>query len=232
MAAASRRAPCTMTCWVGRTPVGCARSRARSWPRSSTMPGWPRRSPARGPAPTCSTAEKPRQARQVAAVYVGPARKTPGHGHHWVSPRGWTPTRAPGACRAPRLLAQLFAADAVYLTSPYAEPVVGLVAIAEMVEDERHGPDEASRRAARWSPSSGETSQLVGREEVTFELRRASITADLWAAAVRRRRSGRHFEEWPFWPEDGVIRSVSDQVVSDVVAVDAARGGRSCGQAR
>jgi hypothetical protein len=37
----------------------------------------------------------------------------------------------------------LFHPDAVYLASPYAEPIVGLDAIAVMWDEERDGPDEA-----------------------------------------------------------------------------------------
>ncbi len=40
------------------------------------------------------------------------------------------------------MLAGLFAVDATYLHSPYAEPVVGLVRIGEMWEADRQGPDE------------------------------------------------------------------------------------------
>jgi ketosteroid isomerase-like protein len=39
-------------------------------------------------------------------------------------------------------LAELFAADASYLVSPWARPVEGLAAITELWEAERDGPDE------------------------------------------------------------------------------------------
>ena len=127
-----------------------------------------------------------------------------------------------GAWRLPGTegLSQLFAADAVYLTSPYAEPVVGLAAIADMWEDERDGPDEVFAMSREVVAVSGDVG--VGRVEVAYGEPVRQHYRDLWV--VRFDAAGRavHFEEWPFWPDHGVTPQRSDQVVLDAAAVDAA----------
>lgn len=105
--------------------------------------------------------------------------------------------RSPGTA----LLAELFAADATYLKSPYDQPVVGVDAIARMWDEERDGPGEVfsmSREVVSVSEDTG-----VARVEVRYGEPVRQEYRDLWV--VRFGPDGRavQFEEWPFWPEHG-----------------------------
>lgn len=95
-------------------------------------------------------------------------------------------------------LAELFAGDATYRHSPYADPVVGLEAIAAMWEAERDGPDEVFTMTREVVAAEGDTG--VARLVVTYAGPPAQEYTDLWV--VRLDPDGRcgEFEEWPFWP--------------------------------
>jgi ketosteroid isomerase-like protein len=93
-------------------------------------------------------------------------------------------------------LVRLFAEDAIYRMSPYAEPARGLAAIAELWERERAGPDE--RFEMRHEIVAVEGGTTVVRVEVAYGT--GAEYRDLWV--VRLGADGRceEFEEWPFWP--------------------------------
>jgi ketosteroid isomerase-like protein len=96
-------------------------------------------------------------------------------------------------------LAGLFTADAVYLQSPYEQPVAGLEAIGRMWERERDGPDEAFALATSILAVDGLTA--VVRAEVAYQGPPGQEYRDLWV--IRFADDGRcaWFEEWPFWPQ-------------------------------
>lgn len=114
----------------------------------------------------------------------------------------------------------LFAADAVYLQSPYAEPVVGLDAIAVMWEDERDGPDEVFTMSREAVAVSGDVG--VGRVEVAYGQPVRQDYRELWVVRFDDAGLAVHFEEWPFWPDHGTTPLRSAPVVLDAAAVDAA----------
>jgi hypothetical protein len=96
-------------------------------------------------------------------------------------------------------LGDLFSADASYLVSPWARPVVGLPAIADLWEAERDGPDEAFTLASEVVAVDGDTA--VVRLAVEYGSRATSRWRDLWV--LRFDADGRctSFEEWPFAPD-------------------------------
>ncbi len=102
--------------------------------------------------------------------------------------------RAPGT----EDLAGLFTSDAVYLQSPYDQPVAGLDAIKRMWEDEREGPDEVFTLATDVLAVDGPTA--VVRAEVHYGDPLRQEYRDLWV--IRLAEDGRctWFEEWPYWP--------------------------------
>ena len=96
-------------------------------------------------------------------------------------------------------LRSLFSDDARYRHSPYAEPIVGLPAIAQMWEAERDGPDEVFTLET----------DVVALEDATAVVR-ASVSygdpvrqeyRDLWVIEFDDECRCISFEEWPFWPE-------------------------------
>jgi uncharacterized protein (TIGR02246 family) len=95
-------------------------------------------------------------------------------------------------------LAGLFAEDARYLQSPYAEPVTGLDAIRRMWDSERDGPDEVFTLAAEIIAVDGPAA--VVRAEVRYGDPVSQEWRDLWV--IRFGDDGRctWFEEWPFSP--------------------------------
>ena len=103
--------------------------------------------------------------------------------------------RAPGTGG----LDALFAGDATYLRSPYADPVKGLDAIKRMWDRERDGPDEVFTLATDILAVEGPTA--VVRAEVCYGEPPRQQYRDLWI--IRLRGDGRcaWFEEWPYWPE-------------------------------
>ena len=100
-------------------------------------------------------------------------------------------------------LRELFVEEATYSMGPYEEPAVGLAAIAELWERERQGPEEKFAMRHEVVAVEGETA--VVRVEVQYGPPRRLQYRDLWI--VRFASDGRcgEFEEWPFWPERGVV---------------------------
>jgi ketosteroid isomerase-like protein len=105
--------------------------------------------------------------------------------------RAW---RSPGT----EALIRLFAEDATYRMSPYAEPVRGLAAIGELWERERQGPDEAFELQHRVVAVEGDTA--VVRVEVRYGEPQPAEYRDLWIVRLDADGRCRDFEEWPFWP--------------------------------
>jgi ketosteroid isomerase-like protein len=114
----------------------------------------------------------------------------------WVAAyeRAW---RAAGTDTLP----DLFTADAVYLTTPYADPLRGLRAIARFWDEEREGPDEAF--TMRWSHVAASDDTAVVRVEVTYGEPVRQEYVDLWVIRYGEDGRCREFEEWPFWPGHG-----------------------------
>jgi ketosteroid isomerase-like protein len=104
--------------------------------------------------------------------------------------------RAPGTGG----LAGLFTTDAVYLQSPYEQPVTGLDAIKRMWEQEREGPDEVFAIATDIVAVDGPAAVAVVRAEVSYGDPPCQEYRDLWV--IRFAGDGRStwFEEWPYWP--------------------------------
>jgi len=102
--------------------------------------------------------------------------------------------RAPGT----GALADLFTGDAIYLQSPYEQPVTGLDAIRRMWEDAREGPDEVFTLVTEILAVDGPTA--VVRAEVHYGSPPRQEYRDLWV--IRLAGDGRcaWFEEWPYWP--------------------------------
>ena len=91
-------------------------------------------------------------------------------------------------------LATLFAEDASYRPSPWAEPVHGLDALARFWERERDGADEGFRMQ----------SEIVAIDDATAVVRVAvdyddgERWRDLWIVTFDDEQHCRMFEEWPF----------------------------------
>jgi ketosteroid isomerase-like protein len=96
-------------------------------------------------------------------------------------------------------LPALFAEEARYLQSPYAEPITGIAAISEMWEAERDGPDEVFTIETETVAVEGDTA--VVRALVRYGDPLQHEYSDLWL--LRFDDSGRcsSFEEWAYWPE-------------------------------
>lgn len=92
-------------------------------------------------------------------------------------------------------LGELFAPDATYLPSPWAQPVAGLEAIGRFWDDERDGPDEDFTMTSEVVAVDGPTA--VVRVSVTYP---TDEWRNLWV--LRFDADGRcaAFEEWPFAP--------------------------------
>src|SRR5262245_4061762 len=100
-------------------------------------------------------------------------------------------------------LGELFTEDATYLQQPFAEPVVGLEAIARMWEAERAGPDEVFTMESEIVAVDGDVA--VVRLQVDYRKPAVQRYRDLWV--MRFAGDGRcaAFEEWPFWPGRGYV---------------------------
>lgn len=111
----------------------------------------------------------------------------------WVAAyeRAW---RTPGA----EALAELFADDAIYRMSPYAQPARGLAAIGELWERERQAPDEAFELQHEVVAVEGDTA--VVRVEVHYGEPQPAEYRDLWIVRLGADGRCRAFEEWPYWP--------------------------------
>jgi hypothetical protein len=95
-------------------------------------------------------------------------------------------------------LAGLFATDATYRQSPYAEPVEGLEGIEAMWEKEREGPDETFGMSSEIIAVEGDTAVI--RVSVDYGEPVTESYRDLWIVALREDGRARSFEEWPFAP--------------------------------
>ncbi len=95
-------------------------------------------------------------------------------------------------------LDELFAADAVYRSGPFDEPVVGLPAIAAFWEAERDGPDEPFTMG--WEPVAVEGGVGVARVEVAYGAPEPHVYRDLWVVTLDADARCSAFEEWPFFP--------------------------------
>ena len=102
--------------------------------------------------------------------------------------------RAPGT----EALAALFTGDAVYVQSPYEQPVTGLDAIKRMWEEEREGPDEVFTLTTDIVAVDGPTA--VVRAEVVYGDPPSQEYRDLWIIRFAGDGRATWFEEWPYWP--------------------------------
>ena len=100
--------------------------------------------------------------------------------------------RAPGT----DALAALFTPDATYRTAPFAEPIRGLAAVAELWEAEREGPDEAFTMTA--APVAASDGRAVVRVEVWYGAPSHTRFRDLWVLHLGDDGRCHAFEEWPF----------------------------------
>jgi uncharacterized protein (TIGR02246 family) len=96
-------------------------------------------------------------------------------------------------------LAELFADDAVYLTTPYAEPVRGLAAIEKFWEAERESPDEPFTMTSEVVAEQGDRG--VARVEVVYGDPSGQEYLDLWVVTFDDAGRAARFEEWPFFRE-------------------------------
>ena len=92
-------------------------------------------------------------------------------------------------------LAALFTDDVTYVASPWADPVVGLPALAKFWEAERDGPDEASTSARRSWPSTGTPRSCASRSTTSGRTPAAGATCGCSASpptdGAATSRSGR-----------------------------------------
>lgn len=116
-----------------------------------------------------------------------------GRMRRWVElyERAW---RSPGT----DLLAELFTRDARYVPDPFAEPIIGLPAIAEFWEAERDGPDETFAMTVEIIAEQADRG--VARVEVVYGDPPTRHYRDLWLMTFDPGGRVRAFEEWPFFP--------------------------------
>jgi hypothetical protein len=95
-------------------------------------------------------------------------------------------------------LARLFTAQATYRPGPFADPVVGLEAIAEFWEAGRDGPDEPFTLQSE--PVAIEGDVGVARVEIVYGDPPLRRYRDLWIVTLGAEGRCRAFEEWPFFP--------------------------------
>lgn len=95
-------------------------------------------------------------------------------------------------------LAELFAPDAGYLPSPWAEPVRGLDAIATFWEAGRDGADESFDMTSDVMAVDGQVA--VVRVSVDYGPPDRQRWRDLWVLALDDQGRCNSFEEWPFAP--------------------------------
>lgn len=94
-------------------------------------------------------------------------------------------------------LTDLFTNDATYKTSPWAEPIVGLPALAEFWESHRDGPDESFTMSAEVVAVDGSTA--VVRVSVEYG-ESGDRWLDLWIIELDDDGRCTAFEEWPIAP--------------------------------
>ena len=104
--------------------------------------------------------------------------------------RAW---RSPGTAA----VGTMFADDAWYAPSPWAEPVHGIDALARFWELERDGAEEGFRMRSEIVAVDGATAVI--RVEVDYD--DGERWRDLWIVTFDTERRCRAFEEWPFAPD-------------------------------
>lgn len=111
----------------------------------------------------------------------------------WISQyeRAW---RTPGT----EMLPGLFTEDAVYLHSPYAEPIDTPEDLARSWEEEREGPDELFTMTWQVLAVDGDTA--VARVQVSYGEPLRQEYLDLWVMRFAPDGRCREFEEWAYWP--------------------------------
>jgi len=97
-------------------------------------------------------------------------------------------------------LDRLFADDARYLRSPYAEPLVGLDAIREFWADDTPFTMTATVIAA-------DGADAVVRVEVQYGGDEPQEYRDLWVLRFGPDGRAELFEEWAYWPEKAYTAS-------------------------
>jgi hypothetical protein len=95
-------------------------------------------------------------------------------------------------------LAELFTVQATYRSAPFADPVVGLAAIATFWEVERERPDE--QFTLHWKPVAVDGDVGVARVEVSYGQPAARVYRDLWIVNLGADGRCSAFEEWPYFP--------------------------------
>jgi ketosteroid isomerase-like protein len=95
-------------------------------------------------------------------------------------------------------LTAMFAADARYLHSPYAEPVVGLLRIQTMWDEDRDGPGEVFTMKTEIVAVEGDAA--VVRALVRYGDPVRQEYTNLWVLRFDTRNRCTWFEEWPYWP--------------------------------
>jgi hypothetical protein len=95
-------------------------------------------------------------------------------------------------------LTDLFTTDATYKTSPWAEPIVGLPALAEFWESHRDGPDESFTMSSEVVAVDGPTA--VVRVSVEYG-GSGDRWLDLWIIELDDDGRCTAFEEWPIAPD-------------------------------
>jgi ketosteroid isomerase-like protein len=103
--------------------------------------------------------------------------------------------RSPGTAG----LTEIFTEDATYRTSPWAAPVVGSAALADLWEAEREGPGEPFTMASEVVAVDGPVA--VVRVAVDYERESGGRWRDLWVVGFAEDGRCRSFEEWPFAPD-------------------------------
>lgn len=99
-------------------------------------------------------------------------------------------------------LAELFVDGATYRMSPYEEPARGLGEIGALWERERKGPDEEFTMGSEIIAVEADTA--VVRVEVHYPGPEPLEYRDLWVIRFTPDGRCREFEEWPFWPGQGI----------------------------
>jgi len=100
-------------------------------------------------------------------------------------------------------LDELFTGDATYSMGPFERTRQGLPEIAELWEGERKSADEPFRMTHEIVAVEQDTG--VSRVEVFYDGPPARHYRDLWIVCLDESGRCTHFEEWPFWPEQGPI---------------------------
>ncbi|WP_369372689.1 nuclear transport factor 2 family protein [Promicromonospora sp. Populi] len=97
-------------------------------------------------------------------------------------------------------LSDLFTADASYLPSPWASPIVGLPALTEFWEAERDGPDESFTMSSEVIAVDGSTAIVRVNVEYSGDDGSNGRWRDLWVLTFDDDERCAAFEEWPFAP--------------------------------